>query len=125
MKNRRSHYFSHIVDTFIILLSSLVHFPSLASTYLLTRISVVHHAALNCTRRIFAIVCTSLLFMIPITFLSALGITMSFFSFMLFTYAKTTKNKTNNKAVFSVATNKAIQHDRSTPPNVVTPRSEP
>ncbi|KAG7356653.1 triose-phosphate transporter family protein [Nitzschia inconspicua] len=70
---------------------------NLASTYLLTRISVVHHAALNCTRRIFAIVCTSILFAIPIPFLSALGITTSFLSFMVFTYAKTIKSTANNK----------------------------
>lgn len=66
---------------------------SLASTYLLTRISVVHHAALNCTRRIFAIVLTSMLFRIPITWMSSLGIAISFASFMVFTYAKTTRNK--------------------------------
>lgn len=64
---------------------------SLASTFLLTRISVVHHAALNCTRRIFAIVCTSILFGIPISYTSAVGIAISFFAFMVFTYAKTSK----------------------------------
>ena len=30
--------------------------------------------------------------MTPITYLKALGVTLSFLSFMLFTYAKTTKN---------------------------------
>jgi Na+/melibiose symporter-like transporter len=64
---------------------------SLASTYILTRISVVHHAALNCTRRIFAILCTSLLFHISISFRSGVGIVISFVSFMVFTYAKTLK----------------------------------
>jgi hypothetical protein len=58
----------------------------------LTRVAVIHHAALNCTRRIFAIVCTSIIFMTPITYVKALGITISFLSFMVFTYAKTTKN---------------------------------
>jgi Na+(H+)/acetate symporter ActP len=66
---------------------------SLASTYLLTRISVVHHAALNCTRRIFAIACTSILFRIPITATGALGIAISFLAFMVFTYAKTNKEQ--------------------------------
>eukprot|EP00980_Cylindrotheca_fusiformis_P029528 scaffold23499_cov109-Cylindrotheca_fusiformis.AAC.5 len=40
---------------------------NLASTYLLSRISVVHHAALNCIRRIFAIVVTSVVFANPIS----------------------------------------------------------
>ena len=66
---------------------------NLASTFLLTRISVVHHAALNCTRRIFAIVCTGLLFRIPISMKSAIGIGISFVGFMVFTKAKAIKNK--------------------------------
>jgi drug/metabolite transporter (DMT)-like permease len=66
---------------------------NLASTYLLTRISVVHHAALNCTRRIFAIVCTGLLFRIPVSFQSMVGITISFVGFMVFTKAKSIKNQ--------------------------------
>ncbi|KAL3919647.1 MAG: hypothetical protein SGILL_003653 [Bacillariaceae sp.] len=84
---------------------------NLASTYILTRVSVVHHAALNCTRRIFAIVCTSILFMTPITYLKAFGITVSFLSFMVFTYAKTTKNNqrsaiSNTTTVISSTNNK-------------------
>ncbi len=66
---------------------------NLASTYLLTRISVVHHAALNCTRRIFAIVCTGLLFRIPVSLKSAIGIGISFLGFMVFTKAKAMKNQ--------------------------------
>ena len=70
---------------------------NLASTYLLTRISVVHHAALNCTRRIFAIVCTGLLFRIPISLQSAIGIAISFVGFIFFTKAKSIKNRKNAK----------------------------
>eukprot|EP00531_Pseudo-nitzschia_arenysensis_P014505 CAMPEP_0116136028 /NCGR_PEP_ID=MMETSP0329-20121206/11503_1 /TAXON_ID=697910 /ORGANISM="Pseudo-nitzschia arenysensis, Strain B593" /LENGTH=627 /DNA_ID=CAMNT_0003630863 /DNA_START=76 /DNA_END=1959 /DNA_ORIENTATION=- len=66
---------------------------NLASTYLLTRISVVHHAAFNCTRRIFAIICTGLLFRIPVTLKSAIGIGISFVGFMVFTKAKAMKNQ--------------------------------
>ena len=40
---------------------------NLASTYILSRLTVVHHAALNCIRRVVAILVTSLLFGIPIT----------------------------------------------------------
>ena len=61
---------------------------NLASTYILSRISVVHHAALNCVRRVFAIVITSLYFVVPITFLGSIGILVSFGGFMYFTHYK-------------------------------------
>ncbi|EED89501.1 predicted protein [Thalassiosira pseudonana CCMP1335] len=50
---------------------------NLASTYVLTRISVVHHAALNCIRRVFAIVITSIVFGLAITPLQIVGICTS------------------------------------------------
>jgi hypothetical protein len=68
--------------------SSFFLFYSLASTYLLSRISVVHHAALNCIRRLFAIVVTSIVFSIPITFVGGCGILVSFGGFMAFTHHK-------------------------------------
>lgn len=61
---------------------------SLASTFVLTRISVVHHAALNCVRRIFAIIVTSFAFSVPITPVGAMGICVSFGGFMAFTRYK-------------------------------------
>lgn len=61
---------------------------SLASTFVLTRISVVHHAALNCIRRIFAIIVTSFAFSVPITLVGAMGICVSFGGFMAFTRYK-------------------------------------
>jgi drug/metabolite transporter (DMT)-like permease len=61
---------------------------NLASTFILTRISVVQHAALNCIRRIFAIIVTSIAFDIPITLLGAIGIMVSFLGFMSFTHFK-------------------------------------
>jgi Triose-phosphate Transporter family len=61
---------------------------NLASTYVLSRITVVHHAALNCVRRMFAIVVTSIIFSVPITFLGAVGILVSFGGFMAFTHYK-------------------------------------
>lgn len=63
-------------------------FVSLASTFVLTRISVVHHAALNCIRRVFAIIVTSIAFSIPITFLGAAGILISVAGFLAFTHYK-------------------------------------
>ena len=89
---------------------------SLASTYLLTRISVVHHAALNCTRRIFAIVMTSMIFGIPIGFVSALGIALSFISFMMFTTAKAAKTKKahcQNKKKETMTMNGNTDNERS------------
>lgn len=61
---------------------------NLASTYILSRLSVVHHAALNCLRRVFAIVVTSLLFGIPMTGRGALGIALALGGFLSYTHCK-------------------------------------
>jgi drug/metabolite transporter (DMT)-like permease len=61
---------------------------NLASTFILSRISVVHHAALNCLRRIFAIIVTSFVFVVPITFMGAFGIIISVVGFLSFTHYK-------------------------------------
>lgn len=61
---------------------------NLASTYILSRISVVHHAALNCIRRVFAIILTSMLFGIPITATGAAGICLAVVGFMAYTHYK-------------------------------------
>mmetsp|Transcript_38411 Transcript_38411/g.78383 ORF Transcript_38411/g.78383 Transcript_38411/m.78383 type:complete len:561 (-) Transcript_38411:1495-3177(-) len=66
---------------------------NLASTYVLTRISVVHHAALNCIRRLFAIVFTSIAFKVPITVLSGFGIVISLLGFGTFTRYKLKKQR--------------------------------
>ena len=69
---------------------------NLASTYVLTRISVVHHAALNCIRRVFAIIVTSLIFGLSITFLQLGGIGLAvaaFFCYIHFKMNKETKDK--------------------------------
>jgi hypothetical protein len=69
-------------------LSSVSPINSLASSYLLSRISVVLHAALNCIRRLFAIVVTSIVFSVPITMVSGVGIFVSFGAFLLYTNFK-------------------------------------
>ena len=61
---------------------------NLASTYLLTRLSVVHHAALNCLRRVFAIVVTSLLFGVPLTATKLAGIGLAVLGFWSYTHYK-------------------------------------
>lgn len=64
------------------------HFHSLASTYVLSRLTVIHHAALNCCRRLFAIIITSFIFGVSISPLGMLGILVSFSGFMSFTHYK-------------------------------------
>lgn len=69
---------------------------NLASTHVLTRISVVHHAALNCVRRVFAIVATSALFGLRMTALQVLGIALAvggFFSYLHYKLQKESKEK--------------------------------
>ena len=61
---------------------------NLASTYLLTRLTVVSHAALNCLRRVFAIVVTSLLFGVPLTVTKWAGMGLAMMGFGLYTYYK-------------------------------------
>jgi len=61
---------------------------NLASTYVLTRVSVVNHAALNCIRRLFAIVVTSILFGDSLSVVSIVGIGTSIGGFISYTYFK-------------------------------------
>ena len=66
---------------------------NLASTYILSRISVVHHAALNCLRRVFAVVCTSIYFQVPLTWLGMSGIALSTAGFLSFTHYKVQRQR--------------------------------
>lgn len=95
-------------------LLTLYRIKSLASTYILSRISVVHHAALNCIRRIFAIIVTSIIFSVPVTPVGALGILISFFGFLGFTYYKTKKAKLP-KPISSLLPLNAIDADANRP----------
>ena len=76
-----------IWQTFFFLRASFLSI-SLASTYILSRISVVHHAALNCIRRIFAIIVTSMYFRSPITMMGIFGFLISCGGFLSFTHFK-------------------------------------
>ena len=66
---------------------------NLASTYILSRISVVHHAALNCLRRVFAIICTSFYFQVALTWLGMMGIGLSTAGFLSFTHYKVKRQR--------------------------------
>lgn len=70
---------------------------NLASTYILTRISVVHHAALNCIRRVFAIVMTSIVFGLTITFLQGVGIAISVGAFFAYSHFKIKRGRKEKK----------------------------
>jgi drug/metabolite transporter (DMT)-like permease len=92
----RSAVKTHAIQYMLLSLTNGVAFTSynLASTYVLTKISVVHHAALNCIRRVFAIVVTSIIFGLTITSLQVTGIGMAvagFFSYIHFKMMKERK----------------------------------
>ena len=70
------------------LLPAALLWDSVASTYVLSRVSVVHHAALNCVRRVFAVVVTSAIFGLPISFAGVCGIMVSLVGFVAFTWSK-------------------------------------
>ena len=70
---------------------------NLASTYVLTRISVVHHAALNCIRRVFAVIVTSVVFGLSTTTLQIAGITTSVGGFFSFSHFKMKKSIKENR----------------------------
>ena len=61
-----------------------------ASCYVLTKLSVMQYTGLGCLRRMFAILSTSLVFQVPITPISALGIGMCFCGFCSFTHYRNT-----------------------------------
>lgn len=70
---------------------------NLASTYVLTKISVVHHAALNCIRRVFAIVVTSIIFGLTITVLQLAGIGMAVAGFFAYIHFKMMKERKDSR----------------------------
>jgi drug/metabolite transporter (DMT)-like permease len=92
-----SIFTSAAMEYAVLSLANGVAFASynLASTYVLTRLSVVHHAALNCIRRVFAIVVTSIIFGSTIAPLQIAGMTIAvlgFFSYVHFKSRKETRD---------------------------------
>mmetsp|Transcript_26016 Transcript_26016/g.51812 ORF Transcript_26016/g.51812 Transcript_26016/m.51812 type:complete len:655 (+) Transcript_26016:27-1991(+) len=94
-----SQSFRELVYYLLLALVNGLAFTSynLASTYILTRISVVHHAALNCIRRVFAIVMTSIVFGLTITFLQGVGIAISVGAFFAYSYFKMKRGRKEKK----------------------------
>jgi drug/metabolite transporter (DMT)-like permease len=96
VENPTEHHFDEVMVSNVLfryILLSLFNGISftcynLASTWILSRISVVHHAALNCIRRVFAVIVTSIFFGVPITFTGAIGIALAVIGFMSYTHYK-------------------------------------
>lgn len=84
------------LDRFLILLLAnsfaFTHY-NLASSFILTRLSVVYHAVLNCIRRLFAIVVTSIVFSVSIK--SWHGILVSISGFLFYTKFKMSRTKSH------------------------------
>ena len=57
-------------------------FDSLASCYVLSKLSVIQYTGFNCLRRMFGIIFTSIVFGVPITVLGAFGIILVFTGFL-------------------------------------------
>ncbi|KAL7465154.1 hypothetical protein ACHAXS_005491 [Conticribra weissflogii] len=94
-----SQSFQELLHYLLLALVNGLAFTSynLASTYILTRISVVHHAALNCIRRVFAIVMTSFVFGLTISFLQGVGIAISVGAFFAYTHFKVQRGRKEKK----------------------------
>ena len=71
---------------------------SLASCYILSRISVVQHAGLGCLRRMLAILVTSVAFGVPISSMGALGIVTCVVAFCSFTHFRFQKQAQSKKS---------------------------
>jgi len=71
---------------------------SLASTYVLSKLTVLHHSSLNCLRRMMAILATSLFFRKPMSFEAAAGLMTSFLGFASFTYNRAQRHRSPPKA---------------------------
>ena len=59
---------------------------TLTNTFVLTKVSVGQHSALNALRRMFVIVFTAIVFGVPITPMKSLGIVLCFAGFSMFSY---------------------------------------
>ena len=59
---------------------------SLASCYVLSKLTVLHHSSLNCLRRMIAILATSIYFHKGLSVESIIGLFTSFTAFISFTY---------------------------------------
>jgi drug/metabolite transporter (DMT)-like permease len=96
-------------------------FYNLASTWILSRISVVHHAALNCIRRVFAVIVTSLYFGIPITLFGAIGIGLAVIGFMAYTHYKVLQQQQQQKQISMTTTTSSGQNRTNQPPKSILP----
>jgi hypothetical protein len=64
-----------------------------ASCYVLSHVSVLHHSSLNCLRRMFVTIATSIFFGVKMTLAGGTGIAMSFAGFLSFTHYRRQRRK--------------------------------
>lgn len=74
---------------------------NLAGCYVLSKVSVLHYAALSCLRRMFAIVASCVVFSVPITIAGACGIITSFCGFCGFSYHRSVRRRKEDKKTSS------------------------
>ena len=86
-----------LLKYFVLSILNAVSFTSynLASTSILQRLSVVQHAALNSLRRVFAIVVTSLFFVVALTLTKVIGIIISVGGFVCFSVLRRRRTRSN------------------------------
>lgn len=86
--------FHHLSLIPLLLLNSILFCTyNLASTMVLGRISMLHHAAVNAMRRVFAVVVTSVFFRIVPSARATVGLAACIGGFGIFTYQKAQKGK--------------------------------
>lgn len=79
-----------------------------ASCYVLSNVSILHHSGLNCLRRMFVTIVTSVVFGISISLFGVAGIILCFTGFIAFTYARI--ERTRNLNPYYVQMNGVVGH---------------
>jgi drug/metabolite transporter (DMT)-like permease len=77
---------------------------NLASTYVLTSLSVLQHSSLNCLRRMFCTIATSIFFGVTWSAVEALGVVLCFCGFLSFTHFRGQRSSTTTNATITIAT---------------------
>jgi hypothetical protein len=71
---------------------------SLASTYVLSRLTVLHHSTLGCLRRMFVVVGTCAFFGVPMSVGGVIGLLTSFGGFVGFTFFRALRKRREEKS---------------------------
>lgn len=71
---------------------------SLASTYVLSKLTVLHHSTLGCVRRMFIVIGTCIFFGVPMTAVGAIGLVTCFGGFCGFTFFRAQRKRREEKS---------------------------